>query len=49
MSQKKIQIDSKPGNFFDDLEALRIDKNFADLAGVEKIITRIPIRKPGKQ
>ena len=36
MSEKVIQIDSKPGNFFDDLEALRIDQNFAELVGGRK-------------
>ena len=50
MGDKIIQIDpTKPGNFFDNLDDLRIHQNFADLVGVEKIITRVPIRKPGKQ
>jgi hypothetical protein len=49
VSDKVIQIDSKPGNFFDNLENLRIDQNFANLVGVEKIIARVPIRKPSKQ
>lgn len=30
------------------LEALRLDQNYADTVGVKKLITRIPIRKPSK-
>jgi hypothetical protein len=48
-SKKVIDINAKSGNFFDNLDALRIDQNFAEQIGVEKVITRIPIRKPGRQ
>jgi len=32
-----------------DLDALRVSQDFDALAGVQKIITAVPVRKPGKQ
>ena len=48
-TQKVIQIDHQSKGFFDDLDAIRIDQNFADQIGVEKIITKIPVRRPDRQ
>jgi hypothetical protein len=32
-----------------DLDALRLPQNFADIAGVKKIVTRVPVRRPDRQ
>ena len=32
-----------------DPAALRLDQNFADSAGVQKLIVTVPVRKPHKQ
>jgi hypothetical protein len=32
-----------------DLENLRLSQNFSDLVGVKKLLTTVPVRKPGKQ
>lgn len=36
------------GDFFD-LENLRLSQNFGELVGVKKLLTTVPVRKPGKQ
>jgi hypothetical protein len=37
-----------PSNPFDPA-ALRLDQSFADTVGVKKLLTTVPVRKPGKQ
>lgn len=32
-----------------DLEKLKLPQNYASMAGAEKLVTRIPVRKPNKQ
>ena len=34
---------------FADLEALRLDQNYAETAGVKKLLKTVPVRKPGSQ
>jgi hypothetical protein len=34
---------------FTNLDSLRLDQSFADTVGVKKLITTIPVRKPGRQ
>jgi hypothetical protein len=51
---KKVEIEkseTKPeaanGEF--DLKNLRLDQNFIETAGVKRLLTTVPVRKPGKQ
>ena len=39
---------TKESNVFDP-SALKLSQNYSDMAGVKKLITTIPVRKPGKQ
>jgi len=34
---------------FSNLEALRLDQNYADTVGVKKLLTTVPVRRPGQQ
>ena len=36
-------------NPFDDLSSLRLDQSYADTAGVKKLLTTVPVRKPNRQ
>jgi hypothetical protein len=36
-------------NLFEDLSALRLDQSYADTVGVKKLLTTVPVRKPGRQ
>jgi hypothetical protein len=36
-------------SLFDDLTALKLDQSFADMVGVKKILTTVPVSKPNKQ
>jgi hypothetical protein len=38
-----------PRDIFDDLSQLRLDQNFTETAGVKKLLTTIPVRKPHPQ
>ena len=38
-----------PPSPFDDLDALRMDQNFEELSGVERLITTVPVGKPTKR
>jgi hypothetical protein len=38
-----------PPSPFDDLNSLRMDQNFEELSGVERLITTIPVGKPTKR
>jgi len=41
---------TKPeANLFDDPSALRLDQSYADTVGVKKLLTTVPVRKPGRQ
>jgi hypothetical protein len=42
-------ISSVPKDIFDDLSALRLDQNFVETAGVKKLLTTVPVRKPNQQ
>ena len=34
---------------FGDLSALRLDQSYAETAGVKKLLTTVPVRKPSRQ
>jgi hypothetical protein len=34
---------------FDNLSALRLDQSYADIVGVKKLLTAVPVRKPNRQ
>ena len=36
-------------SFLNDLTALKLDQSFADMVGVKKILTTVPVSKPNKQ
>jgi len=36
-------------NPFEDLSALRLDQSYTDTVGVKKLLTTVPVRKPGRQ
>ena len=36
-------------SLLDDLSALRLDQSYADTVGVKKLLTTVPVRKPGRQ
>jgi hypothetical protein len=36
-------------SLFDDLTALKLSQSFADMVGVKKILTTVPVSKPNKQ
>ena len=36
-------------NPFDNLSALRLDQSYADMVGVKKLLTTVPVRKPNRQ
>ena len=36
-------------NPFENLSALRLDQSYADTVGVKKLLTTVPVRKPGRQ
>jgi hypothetical protein len=38
-----------PRDIFDDLSQLRLDQNFVETAGVKKLRTSVPVRKPSPQ
>ena len=38
-----------PKDIFDDLSKLRLDQNFTETAGVKKLLTSVPVRKPSPQ
>jgi hypothetical protein len=38
-----------PPDDFPDLSVLRLDQSFAETAGVKKLLTTVPVRKPNKQ
>ena len=38
-----------PKDIFDDLSKLRLDQNFTESAGVKKLLTTVPVRKPSRQ
>jgi hypothetical protein len=38
-----------PKDIFDDLSKLRLDQNFVETAGVKKLLTSVPVRKPSPQ
>jgi hypothetical protein len=38
-----------PKDVFDDLSKLRLDQNFVETAGVKKLLTSVPVRKPRAQ
>jgi hypothetical protein len=43
-------INSNPtSNPFTDLSTLRLDQSYADTAGVKKLLTTVPVRKPNRQ
>ena len=50
MSEPKLKTvePAKPGNPFD-LANLRLDQSFVESAGVKKLLTTVPVRKPGPQ
>ncbi len=39
----------EPTNPFDDMESLRVNQDFVAQAGVKKLLTTVPVRKPNKQ
>jgi len=44
----EININAAP-NPFGDLSAFRLDQSYADTVGVKKLLTTVPVRKPGRQ
>jgi hypothetical protein len=40
---------SPPKDIFDDLSKLRLDQSFVETAGVKKLLTTVPVRKPNAQ
>lgn len=38
-----------PKDIFDDISQLRLDQNFTESAGVKKLLTSVPVRKPSPQ
>ena len=40
---------AEPADIFADLSKLRLNQNFVETAGVKKLLTTIPVRKPGPQ
>jgi hypothetical protein len=36
-------------NLYDNPSALRLDQSYADTVGVKKLLTTVPVRKPGRQ
>ena len=47
--EKIIDIKPPTGNFFQQLDKFRLDQNYAEMLGIKKKPTRIPVRKPRKQ
>jgi len=43
-----VRLEKKP-KFSKEAFGLRLDQNFADLAGVQRVINIVPVRKPGRQ
>jgi hypothetical protein len=41
--------DDRKRDIFDDLSSLRLNQNFIETAGVKKLYTTVPVRKPGPQ
>ena len=48
-TEKVIDIAAPKGNFFKQLDKFRLDQNYAEMLGIEKRPTRIPVRRPKKQ
>ena len=48
MTKKSDNTDTVSGPF-DNLSALRLDQSYADTVGVKKLLTTVPVRKPGRQ
>jgi N6-adenosine-specific RNA methylase IME4 len=42
-------VDGPPRDIFDDIASLRLDQNFIKSAGVEKMTTTVPVRRPNPQ
>ncbi len=40
---------TSPPDPFGNLAALRLGQSFADTVGVKKLLTTVPVRKPGRQ
>jgi hypothetical protein len=45
----KDALESPGNDIFNDLDKLRLTQDFHDLAGVKKVLTTIPVRKPLRQ
>ena len=45
----KPTIPLTPDNIFDNIDQLRLSQNFTNGIGVEKVLTNVPVKKPGKQ
>jgi len=45
----EVTMGGIPSNPFDDLKSLRIDQTALNVGAARKLITTIPVRKPGKQ
>ncbi len=47
--QNPTEPTSAPKDIFDDLSQIRLDQNFVETAGVKKLLTTVPVRKPNPQ
>ena len=49
LEQNSTELTLAPRDIFDDLSQLRLDQNFVETAGVKKLLTTVPVRKPNPQ
>jgi hypothetical protein len=48
-AEEAKQQDAEPGDVFDNIEKLRLSQDFQKTAGVKKLLTKVPVRKPHPQ